>query len=307
MQKQQNQLKGALTLIIAAFIWGTAFVAQSVGMEFIGPFTFVAARSYIGAAFLSIIIFISYILKKRNPQAEEKNKAERKKMSKTLLIGGAVCGTILCLASSIQQIGLQYTTVGKAGFLTALYIVIVPILGLFFGKKLNVKIILSVIIALVGTYFLSIKDGFSISSGDLLVIICAFLFSAHIIAIDHFAPKADGIKLSCTQFIMCAIISTIVALIFENPQFSAIFLAILPLLYTGVMSSGVAYTLQIMAQRRLNPAVACIIMSVESVFAAGAGWLILGQQLSTREILGCVLVFIAVIIAQIPKKDTSKL
>ena len=307
MQKQQNQLKGALTLIVAAFIWGTAFVAQSVGMEFIGPFTFVAARSYIGATFLSIIIFISHILKKKKSQVQEKSEEDKKKTPKTLLIGGAVCGTILCLASSLQQIGLQYTTVGKAGFLTALYIVIVPILGLFFGKKLNIKIILSVIIALVGTYFLSIKDGFSISSGDLLVIICAFLFSAHIIAIDHFSPKADGIKLSCTQFIVCAVIATIVALIFENPQFSAIFLAILPLLYAGVMSSGVAYTLQIMAQRRLNPAVACIIMSVESVFAAGAGWLILGQQLSTREILGCVLVFMAVIIAQIPKKDTSKL
>ena len=307
MQKQQNQLKGALTLIVAAFIWGTAFVAQSVGMEFIGPFTFVAARSYIGATFLSIIIFISHILKKKKYQVQEKSEEDKKKTPKTLLIGGAVCGTILCLASSLQQIGLQYTTVGKAGFLTALYIVIVPILGLFFGKKLNVKIILSVIIALVGTYFLSIKDGFSISSGDLLVIICAFLFSAHIIAIDHFSPRADGIKLSCTQFIVCAVIATIVALIFENPQFSAIFLAILPLLYAGVMSSGVAYTLQIMAQRRLNPAVACIIMSVESVFAAGAGWLILGQKLSTREILGCVLVFMAVIIAQIPKKDTSKL
>jgi len=189
MQKQQNQLKGALTLIVAAFIWGTAFVAQSVGMEFIGPFTFVAARSYIGATFLSIIIFISHILKKKKYQVQEKSEEDKKKTPKTLLIGGAVCGTILCLASSLQQIGLQYTTVGKAGFLTALYIVIVPILGLFFGKKLNVKIILSVIIALVGTYFLSIKDGFSISSGDLLVIICAFLFSAHIIAIDHFSPR----------------------------------------------------------------------------------------------------------------------
>ncbi len=301
-----NRLKGPVLLTVAALIWGTAFVAQSVGMDYIGPFTFNAVRSYIGAMALLPLIAVFSVIKRRGDI--EKFREESKRTRKTLLLGGLVCGVFLCVASLFQQTGIQYTSVGKAGFLTALYIVIVPILGIFIGKKPGLKIWLSVIIALAGTYFLSIKENFSIDAGDIYVIMCAVFFSFHILLVDRIAPKVDGVRLSCLQFFVSGTLSLIMALIFEKPSIGGILSAWQPLLYTGIMSSGVAYTLQIIGQRGTNPAVASIIMSMESLFSAVSGWLILGEELSGREIFGCALVFSAVVLSQlhIGRKERQK-
>ena len=193
----------------------------------------------------------------------------------------------------------------KAGFITACYIVIVPIIGLFLGKKCSKFIWAAVAMALIGLYLLCITDGFSIGKGDLLVLVCAFLFSIHILVIDHFSPKADGVKLSCIQFLTCGILSGIPALLFEHPEFSAICRAWMPILYAGIMSCGVAYTLQIIGQKNMNPTVASLILSLESCISVLAGWVLLGQQLSAKEILGCVIMFAAIILAQLPQKQAE--
>ena len=297
-----RNFKGALLLSIAAFIWGTAFVAQSMGMEHIGPFTFNGVRTLVGGVvLLPIIFFLDSKRKKLNIEVHHDSK-------KNYLVGGFLCGIILFAASSLQQVGLQYTTAGKAGFLTALYIVIVPIIGIFMKRKAGIKIWISVAIAAVGTYLLSVTEGFSIELGDLLVIICAVIFSFHIITIDHYSSRTDAIKLSCMQFLTAGTISMVVAFIFENPQLEGILMSWGPILYAGIMSSGVAYTLQIIGQRDTPPAIASLIMSLESVFAVLAGLVVLNEQLTAQETLGCVLVFSAVILAQIPslrKKENT--
>ena len=224
---------------------------------------------------------------------------------KTLIIGGIACGICLCLASNFQQFGIKYTTVGKAGFITACYIVIVPVIGLFLGKKCTKFIWVAVAMALIGLYLLCITDGFSIGKGDLLVLVCAFLFSLHILVIDYFSPKVDGVKLSCIQFLTCGILSGIPALLLEHPELSSILAAWQPILYAGIMSCGVAYTLQIIGQKNMNPTVASLILSLESCISVLAGWIILRQQLSTKEILGCVIMFAAIILAQLPQKQTE--
>ena len=202
--------------------------------------------------------------------------------------------------------GIQYTTVGRAGFITACYIVIVPILGHFFlSKKCGATIWIAVALALAGLYLLCITDGFSVGKGDLLVMVCSLLFSLHILVIDYFSPKVDGVKMSCIQFLVCGILSGIPALIFESPDLAGIFAAKIPVLYAGVMSCGVAYTLQIVGQKNMNPTVASLILSLESCISVIAGWLILGQNLSSREIFGCVLMFGAIILAQLPQKGTA--
>ena len=226
--------------------------------------------------------------------------------SRDLWLGGIACGVALFAASNFQQFGIQYTTVGKAGFITACYIVIVPIIGLFLGKKCSPFIWAAVVMALVGLYLLCITDGFSIGLGDVLVLICAVLFSLHILVIDHFSPKADGVKLSCIQFLVCGILSTILALVLEHPQISSILTAWLPILYAGVMSCGVAYTLQIVGQKNVNPTVASLILSLESCISVLAGWVILGQKLSAKELIGCVIMFAAIILAQLPEKNPAK-
>ena len=296
MQKQQIPLKNSLFLLLAAIIWGIAFVAQSVGMEYVGGFTFSAVRSLLGSVVLIPLILIS----------GRKNSAVSSiRKRKDLIIGGISCGICLCLASNFQQFGIKYTTVGKAGFITACYIVIVPIIGLFLGKKCSKFIWAAVAMALIGLYLLCITDGFSIGKGDLLVLVCAFLFSIHILVIDHFSPKADGVKLSCIQFLTCGILSGIPALLFEHPEFSAICRAWMPILYAGIMSCGVAYTLQIIGQKNMNPTVASLILSLESCISVLAGWVLLGQQLSAKEILGCVIMFAAIILAQLPQKQAE--
>ncbi len=274
MKKQQIPLKNSLLLLLTATIWGVAFVAQSVGMDYVGGFTFNMARSLIGSAVLLPVIW--FMGRNSSKKAEE---AQGSSSRKDLLWGGLACGILMCLASNFQQFGIKYTTVGKAGFITACYIVLVPILGLFLKKKCSPFIWLAVAMSVAGLYLLCITDGFSIGKGDILVLICAVLFSFHILVIDYYSPKVDGVKLSCIQFLVCGILSGIPALIFEKPEMCAVLTAWQPILYAGVMSCGVAYTLQIIGQKNMNPTVASLILSLESCISVLAGWVILGQQI----------------------------
>lgn len=299
--KKQVPLKNSLLLLLTATIWGIAFVAQSVGMDYVGAFTFNAVRCLIGAV---VLIPVILVLDKKNPKPAQ-SPAEKKASQKTLLIGGICCGTLLFLASNFQQFGIKYTTVGKAGFITACYIVIVPILGLFMKKKCSPFIWGAVVMALAGLYLLCITDGFSIGKGDFLVLVCAVLFSLHILVIDHFSPMVDGVKMSCIQFLVSGLLCVIPAILTEEPNVSSMLAAWQPILYAGVMSCGVAYTLQIVGQKDMNPTVASLILSLESCISVLAGWVILGQSLSSREILGCAVMFGAIILAQLPQKETK--
>ena len=304
IMKKENSIpvRNSLLLLLTATIWGVAFVAQSVSMDYIGGFTFNAVRNLIGALTLLPVI---KVLDKTRSEAEKKCESSASGR-KTLLIGGICCGIMLCLAGNFQQFGIKYTTVGKAGFITACYIIIVPIIGIFLKKKCSPFIWTAVVMALIGLYLLCITDGFSIGLGDVLVLVCAFLFSLHILVIDYFSPKADGVKLSCIQFLVCGILSMIPALVLEHPQISSILTAWLPILYAGIMSCGVAYTLQIVGQKNVNPTVASLILSLESCISVLAGWVILGQKLSAKELLGCVIMFAAIILAQLPEKSSAK-
>lgn len=293
--------KNAGMLMLAAFIWGTAFVAQSVGMDYIGPFTFNGVRNFVGALALLPCI---WLLDRLNGKEKQEKKAE--KNSKDLLIGGIACGVVLFTASSLQQVGIQYTSVGKAGFITACYIVIVPVLGVFLHKKIGWKVWLAVGLSVVGLYFLCITEKLTIGKGDILMFFCALVFSLHILVIDHFSPKVDGVKMSCIQFFVCGLLSVVPMFVFENPQISDILKSAGPILYAGVLSSGVAYTLQIVGQKNVNPAIASLILSLESTFSVLAGWVVLKQQLSSREALGCVMMFAAIILAQLPDRIKVK-
>lgn len=290
-------IKSMILLVLTALIWGMAFVAQSVGMNYIGPFTFNCIRSIMGGLVLiPCILFF-------DKQEKGKAKREKKEDSKTLLIGGICCGLALCIASNLQQIGIKYTTVGKAGFITALYIVLVPIFGIFLRKKVSGRVWFSVAIAVVGLYLLCITDEFRIGKGDFFVLLCALVFTIHILVIDYFSPKVNGIKLSCIQFLVAGLLSGVPMLISEKPSFSTILAAWAPLLYAGIMSCGVGYTLQIVAQKDAEPTIASLILSLESVFSVLAGWIILGQTLAGKEIMGCVLMFAAIILAQFPTRN----
>lgn len=295
---KRKNWKNPAMLILAAFIWGSAFVAQSVGMEYVEPFTFNFVRSIVGGLVLIPCIFL---LGKLKSPAEREAAALMDK--KTLLAGGVSCGVILCLASNMQQIGIQYTSVGKAGFITALYIVIVPILGIFFKRRCGIRVWISVVIALAGFYLLCMVGGFSLERGDVYLLICAVLFSFHILTIDHFSPMVDGVKMSCIQFFTCGILSGIAMLLTETPSLGNIFEAWAPILYAGVLSSGVAYTLQIVGQKNYNPTIATLLLSLESVFSVLTGWIVLNQRLTGRELFGCVLIFIAVVLAQLPERE----
>lgn len=291
-------LRQSLLLFLTATIWGIAFVAQSVGMDYVEPFTFNAARNIIGAVvLLPCIHFLKYFKAKDFNKTHEESK-------KTLLIGGISCGVLLFIASNLQQFGIQYTSVGKAGFITAMYIVLVPIFGIFLHRKIELRIWGAVALAVTGLYLLCMTEGsFVFQTGDLFVLVCAVAFAFHILVIDYFSPKVDGVKLSCIQFFTCAVLSAIGMLCFEEPKLSQIFAAWLPILYAGVLSCGVAYTLQIIGQKGINPTVASLILSLESVVSLLAGWIILGQTLSDRELTGCALAFVAIIIVQLPLKS----
>lgn len=296
-----GQMKNSLLLLLTAFIWGVAFVAQSVGGEAVGCFTFNGVRSLLGA--LVLLPVIAFLDGQKKKELGEEKFLEQKGDFKTLLLGGICCGVMLCIASNFQQFGISFTTVGKAGFITAMYILIVPILGLFLKKKVGVKVWFGVLLATIGLYLLCMtSESFSLSKGDFLVLICAGFFSLHILIIDHFSPKVDGVRLSCIQFLVCGVISTVIAFLFEQPNLGEILSGWLPILYAGVMSCGVAYTLQIIGQKNMDPTVASLILSLESVFSVLAGWVLLNQKLSGRELFGCCLMFMAIILAQLPEK-----
>lgn len=291
---KKEQIKGSLSLFLAAIIWGAAFVAQSVGMDYVGPFTFNCVRTLIGG--IVLIPCIAFL--NRGKVRKKTNFTEKKR----LLLGGICCGVALATGSTLQQFGIMYTTVGKAGFITAFYIIIVSILGLFLGKKCGLSVWISVVIALAGLYFLCITDGFSIGKGDIYVFLGAIAFSIHILVIDYFTQFNDGVKMSCIQFFVCGILCFVPMMLFEHPEISMILLAWKPILYAGVMSCGVAYTLQIVGQKNMNPTVASLILSLESVTSVIAGFLVLHQNLSQRELIGCGLMFIAIVLAQLPQK-----
>ena len=291
---KKKQLGNSLLLLLTATIWGSAFVAQSVGMDYVGPFTFTFSRSIIGGMVLLPCILLL-------------GKWKKGFATKVEWIGGICCGTALCVASNFQQVGIQFTTVGKAGFITALYVVLVPVFGIFMKKRVPLLIWGCVAASVAGLYLLCIPAGeFTLAFGDLLVLICAVLFSVHILVIDYFSPKGDGVVISCIQFFTCGILSGIPMLFLENPSVGSMWDAKWAILYAGVLSSGVAYTLQVVAQKNVNPTVASLIMCLESVVAVLAGWMILGEEMSVREIIGCVLMFAAIIVAQLPVPEKTK-
>lgn len=307
------RIRNSILLFITAAIWGCAFVAQSVSMDYIGPYTMTGVRSLIGGIVLLPLVFARDYKKKQNGNVTEQVRRQENKMS---VIGGICCGLVFTVATMTQQVGICTTTVGKAGFITALYIVMVPIIGIFLGKKVGIKLGVSIVLSVVGLYLLCMAGNLDMSGnllsnllaslaltkGDTLVLICAFVFSIHILVIDYFSPRADGVKISCIQFFVAGVICSIGMFVFEKPVLSDILAAYIPILYAGVMSCGVAYTLQIIGQKNLPPTLASLIMSLESVFSALAGWLILGEKLTALELGGCVLMFIAIILAQLPEK-----
>jgi len=299
MVMKQSQMRNSLILLLTAAIWGVAFVAQSVGMDYVGPFTFNCVRFLLGAV---VLLPCMAALKRINPSENsgKMTEDEKKAQRKILFTGGICCGIALFTASCFQQVGIMYTTVGKAGFITAFYIIIVPVLGLFFHKKCGLNVWIGVVLALAGLYFLCITENLSIGKGDILVFICAILFSIHILVIDHFSPLVDGVKMSCIQFFVSGLMCAVPMFLLEKPQIGQLLQAWQPILYAGVMSCGVAYTLQIVGQKGMNPTVASLILSLESVISVLAGAVLLHQILSPRETLGCVLMFAAILLAQLP-------
>ena len=306
-------LRQSLLLFLTAVIWGVAFVAQSAGMDYVGPFTYNGVRCILGGLVLMpCIMLLDRIQGSRSNRAREQaaggdslvvcSAQEDKKERNTLLVGGMCCGLLLFTASSFQQFGIQYTTVGKAGFITAMYILLVPLLGLFVHKKVGMKVWIGVALAVCGLYLLCMGNGFSLKMGDALVMVCAVLFSLHILVIDYFSPKVDCVRMSCIQFWVCGILSLLCSFLLESPDLGSILAAWKPVCYGGIMSCGVAYTLQIVGQKGMNPTVASLILSLESVVSVVAGFLILHQTMSGRELLGCLSMVIAIVLAQLPQR-----
>lgn len=325
-----NQLKGSLMLLLAAFFWGTTFVAQTSASDAIGAFTFNATRSFVGAAFLGGLILT--LNKTRNKKDTKYYEMTYKEVNgekiestseitsahnkKSVIFAGFICGVVLFAAMNFQQWGIvlypsSVASSGRSGFLTATYVVIIALCSKFLGKKIHRVIYVSVVLCIIGLYMLCVTDGFSsIYLGDILGIICAFCFALHIIVVDKFS-YCESVKLSCMQFLSSGILSFVAMLIFEEPTFTSIKASWMPILYAGIFSSGIAYTLQMSGQKYAEPAVASVVMSLESVFAALGGWIVLNETLSSREIIGCVTVFAAVILAQTPsmikKKNNDKI
>lgn len=305
----KNPIKGITLLLIGSFIWGTTFVAQSVGTNHLDAFSFNCIRNFIGVFALIPVLLWQVCTKNtdvnnvQEPSSYDNSPlmALKAVFTKELLLGGIICGTALCLASNFQQLGIESSTVGKSAFITTLYIVLVPLLGLFFKKKLPLQIWCGVILAMIGLYLLCMKnEAFVLATGDIYLLLCAFFFTIQITAVDYFAPKVNCIALSMMQFFVTAILSGIGMIFTALPTWENILGAMVPLLYAGVLSSGVAYTFQIIGQKHLAPTIASLIMSLESVFATLAGWVVLKEILSTKEFIGCGLVFAAVILTQLP-------
>ena len=301
-----KKLRGNLMLLLAAFIWGSTFVFQSAAMKYVEPFTFNACRSYVGFVVLAPTVTVFRSVRRKEGLVSPKDYGE---INRNSIIAGIGCGLALVIASSFQQIGISLTTSGKAGFITAIYIIMVPILSIFLGHKIPKIIWLCALLSLSGFYFLCIREGFTINPGDIYCLICAFCFSIQIMLIDHYTKmdwKMDPVMMSMVEFLVVAVISTILMFIFEAPTIPSILEAGFPIFYAGALSSGIAYTLQILGQRDTSPETAPLIMSLESVFAALFGWLILGEVMSIKELFGCALVFISVILSQLPDRKTKE-
>ena len=289
-----------ILLLVTALIWGSSFVAQKAGTV-LEPFTYNGIRTLVGGiSLVPVILILSKVGKDKSAEAVPKDK-------KSLIIGGIVCGTFLAIASNLQQFGMSFDAdAGKAGFITALYIMIVPILGMFLGKRVRPLVWFCVLLGACGFYLLTIAGkgvGLTIEKGDLFILLCAVLFSCHILAIDHFSPKCDGVKLSCLQFFVAGGLSFIMMLVFESPSLNQILDCWFPIIYAGVFSCGIAYTLQVVAQKNAEPTAASLILSLESVFAVISGAILLGERMTGYEILGCIVIFVAVILAQLPKNE----
>ena len=333
---KKTEWKSPALLFLTAVVWGVAFVAQSVGMDYVGPFTCNCIRCLIGAVVLVPCIWFLDGWKQRSDGAScgresagapdgascgresagapdgascgrESTGAPSGASdgSHALLAGGICCGLALFVASNLQQIGIQYTTVGKAGFITALYIVMVPVFGIFLKKRAGIRVWVSVALAVAGLYLLCITDRLALGKGDILVLLCAVVFAVHILVVDHFSAKTDGVRMSCIQFLVCGLLSGVCMLLTEHPEMRLILQAWQPILYAGVFSCGVGYTLQIIGQKGTDPTVASLILSLESVVSVLAGWLLLGQRLSVRELGGCALMFAAILLAQLPERRQS--
>lgn len=306
-----SKARNVIILLMTDIVWGIAFVAQSKGGDAVGAFSFNGIRFLIGAAVLLPVIKL--LDKMKLTTNRPKNAGDRR----TLWIGGICCGLALCAASNFQQVGINMgAETGKAGFLTATYILMVPILGLFLGKKCSLKIWIGVVITLVGMYFLCMSGSFSLQRSDILLLLCALCFAVQILLIAHFSPKVDAVRLSCIEFLVTGVCSCVVMFftdmghsvsgIAQWSQALTSWSAWIPILYAGIFSSGIGYTLQVVGQNGLNPAFASMVMSLESVVSILAGWILLDQMLDGREIFGCVLMFIAIIIAQLPDREYTK-
>lgn len=298
--KGNRRLGHSLLLLLTAFIWGMAFVSQSKGMEYMGPLTFNGVRSLIGASALALFILA------RGRTAGVK--AVKTDWSLTVK-AGICCGLALTAASTLQQFGIQYTTVGKAGFITTLYIIFVPIGGIFLKKRVPGIVWCGAAMAAAGMYLLCMTESLALGRGDILVLLCAVVFAAHILIVDYFSPKTDGVIVSCIQFAVCGVLCTAGAFIRESPDWSQLQSGAGALAYSGVLSCGVAYTLQIVGQRGVNPTVAALLLSLESVFATVSGWIAFkvgflqtDQSMTGRQTAGCILVFAAVVLVQLPEK-----
>ena len=296
---------GIITLLITSIIWGLAFVFQRSGMDHIEPITFNATRMSAGALFVVVVCILrDFITKKATNKESIENK---KSITQNTVIGGVGCGLFLTAASIVQQIGLVYTTAGKAGFITAMYMLFVPVANLiFFKKKGNAKVWIAVIIGILGMYLLCVKEKLVLEKGDAYVFLCALLFAGHILWCDKFAPKSDAVKMSAIQFFVAGSISWVMAFVTESPSIEKIVSAAVPILYCGIVSGGIGYTLQIVGQQYIDPAAASIIMSLESVFAVFAGVLLLNETMALQEIIGCVIMFAAIILVQLPSKENKK-
>lgn len=292
-------LTHTLMLLVASFFWGTTFVAQSLGAEYVGAGTYLALRTYIGIIFL--LPFVLYRDKKdiKDSGLETQELQDKRSREKQAFIkGGMLAGLFIFLASFAQQYGIAYTSVAKAGFLTTLYVVFVPIISLLFGRRFDNKIWISIALSVIGMYLLCMNGSFYLEIGDALMILSALGFSVQILAVSRYSKRIDPVKLTLAQFIVEAMLATIVMLVLERPDLSSIHSALPAILYAGIFSSGIAYTLQSLGQKNLNPAIASIAMCLESVFGTLSGWIVLGQKLSFREATGCILMFVAIVLTQ---------
>lgn len=301
--QRKNNIIGSIMLTVCAIIWGSSFVAQTTGAEYVGPFTFISLRSFLGSfSLLPVILVMSLAKKKKAPQ-----EASNQKGTRYLLLSGLACGVCLCAASVLQQIGIDKgTSSGKAGFITAMYILLVPLFSVFLKKKIRPLIWFCVALSIVGLYFLCITNGTQIQPSDLYVLACSVCYAIHILIIDRVSPYVDGVKLSCLQFFVCAVISAVPMILFEEVSIELLKGAALSIAYSGIMSSGVAYTLQVLGQQRMNqPTVASMLMSLESVFAVITGVIVINQIPTLRETIGCIIMFAAIILAQLPQKKKA--